>query len=97
MNNSAMQVRVRTAQLAERNHSTEGRLTYVEDHVTKIRSKMKQIRVRSTDCRSTPAPDADCWARAACSFPTCYSLHAVFQLDLPNVCQLYSHTIFQLD
>lgn len=39
-------VRVRTAQLAERSHSTEGRLTYLEDHVTKIRSKMKQIRVR---------------------------------------------------
>ena len=48
----AMQVRVRTAQLAERNHSTEGRLTYVEDHVTKIRSKMKQIRVRTLDCSS---------------------------------------------
>jgi len=41
-------VRVRTAQLGERSHSTEGRLTYLEEQVTKIRSKMKQIRVRLT-------------------------------------------------
>ena len=80
----AMQVRVRTAQLAERNYSTEGRLTYVEDHVTKIRSKMKQIRVRTPGCSVARALDPDCRDNAACSFLLCCNLHAVLQLDQPG-------------
>ena len=79
-----MQVRVRTAQLAERNHSTEGRLTYVEDHVTKIRSKMKQIRVRTPGCSVARALDHDCRDGAALSFLLWANLHTAFQLDQPG-------------
>lgn len=40
-------VRVRTAQLGDRNHTSDVRLTYVEDQTTRIKNKLKQLKVRS--------------------------------------------------
>lgn len=40
-------VRVRTTQLGDRNHTSDVRLTYVEDQVTRIKNKMKQLKVRA--------------------------------------------------
>ena len=42
-------VRVRTAQLGDRGHTSDVRLTYVEDQVSRIKNKMKQLKVRLAD------------------------------------------------
>ena len=43
-------VRVRTAQLGDRGHTSDVRLTYVEDQVSRIKNKMKQLKVRPLSC-----------------------------------------------
>lgn len=41
-------VRVCTAQLGDRGHTSDVRLTYVEDQVSRIKNKMKQLKVHPT-------------------------------------------------
>lgn len=53
-------VRVRTAQLGDRGHTSDVRLTYVEDQVSRIKNKMKQLKVCSADSSHTAALGHTC-------------------------------------